>query len=117
MEKPVLSERLQSVREKLGINKAEAARKLGLSNIGYCRYEYGERTPSPQMLSLIAQRLNTSVEYLTGETDDISPNNIMVTKSEQPALFELVEACNYNEGLTNRMLAYYHGITDQLSSE
>ncbi len=117
MEKAVISERLQSVRENLGINKAEAAKRLGLSNIGYCRYEYGERTPSLQMLALIAQRLNTSVEYLTGETDDISPNTIVVSKAEQPALFELVNTFNYNEAFAKRMLAYFRKIKDLSSLE
>ncbi|MBR4513932.1 MAG: helix-turn-helix transcriptional regulator [Lachnospiraceae bacterium] len=117
MDNTLISERLQAVRENLGINKSEAAKKIGLSNIGYCRYEYGERTPSPQMLTLIAQRLNTSVEYLTGETEDISPNTIVVSKSDQPALFELVNTCNYNEALAKRLLAYFHKIKNLSSLE
>ena len=44
MNEQLLSERIKIARENLGITKAEAARRLNLSKIGYCRYEYGERT-------------------------------------------------------------------------
>lgn len=37
-------ERLISLRQSLGINKAEAARRLNISAMGYGRYESGERT-------------------------------------------------------------------------
>jgi transcriptional regulator with XRE-family HTH domain len=50
-----IPERLISVREALGINKAEAARMLNLSAMGYGRYEKGEREPSYQMVNYIAQ--------------------------------------------------------------
>ena len=43
-------ERLILIREKLGISKAEAARRVGLSKMGYGRYESGERIPSVQTI-------------------------------------------------------------------
>ena len=47
-------ERLIQVRESLHINKAEAARRLNLSAMAYCRYERGEREPSYQYAFYIA---------------------------------------------------------------
>ena len=45
-------ERLILIREKLGISKAEAARRVGLSKMGYGRYESGERIPSVQTIEV-----------------------------------------------------------------
>ena len=87
MNEQLISERIKKAREKLGITKAEASRRLNLSKIGYCRYEYGERTPSPQTLEVIAQCFNTSVDYLTGLSDDSDPTQIVVNKKEYPELF------------------------------
>ena len=39
------TERLISVRKSLGLNKAEAAKKLNMSAMGYGRYESGQRSP------------------------------------------------------------------------
>ena len=91
---------------------AEAARRLGLSRIGYCRYEYGQRKPSAQMLQAIAICFETSVPFLLGETDQTEPDHIVVSKKEKPELFELVSNC-YSEDrvIIKRLLAYYYKIT------
>ena len=107
----IISERIKIARESLGITMAEASRRLNLSKIGYCRYEYGERTPSIQTLEVIAQCFGTSVEYLIGETDDMSPDSLIVSKHDSPALFELVNLCNNeNSEMINRLLKYYTSI-------
>ena len=70
MESIFLPERLKKIRENRGLNKAEAARLLGLSKMGYLRYESAARTPSHQIIVFMAQKLGTSTEYLTGKTDN-----------------------------------------------
>ena len=40
-------ERLINLRNSFGINKAEAARRLNMSAMGYGRYEKGERESHP----------------------------------------------------------------------
>ena len=108
MSNQLIPERLKAAREKLGITMAEASRRLNLSKIGYCRYEYGERTPSPQMVEVIARCLRTSVGYLTGLTDDMTPDCIIIKKDENPALFELVNSCHSSDQETiTRLLKYY----------
>ncbi len=86
-----LSERLRIAREKIGISKAEASRRLNLSKIGYCRYEYGDRVPSVQTLKVIADCFHTSIDYLLGNTDDMSPDRIVIDKKTNPELFQIVE--------------------------
>ncbi len=108
MSDQLLPIRLKEAREKLGITKAEAARRLNLSKIGYCRYEYGERTPSLQTVKVIAQCFETSVDYLLGKTTDSSPDYVTVYKSMQPYLYELViEMSAADSSLHKRVLEYY----------
>lgn len=106
-------QRLKSAREKEGISMTEAARRLNLSKIGYCRYEYGDRVPSPQTVEVIAQCLHTSVDYLVGLSDNPEQKKIMVDKEEEPDLFALVEMChNLGDGKTKRLLEYLRGYKD-----
>lgn len=101
-----IPERLKSVRENLGITKAEAARRLNMSAMGYGRYENGDRTPSFQTISFMAQKLGTSVEYLCGETDTTKALDLIIT-SETPELYYIVDTLQ-NESSENlrRVLEY-----------
>lgn len=111
MDQLLLSERIKIAREKIGITKAEAARRLNLSKIGYSRYEYGERTPSIQTIEIIARCFNTSVNYLIGETDDMKPDYIVISKKEKPILFELATSLqSSNDESIKRLLAYYQAL-------
>ena len=111
MNESLISERITAARENLGITKAEASRRLNLSKIGYCRYEYGERTPSPQTLEVIARCFNTSVDYLTGKTDNMEPDFIVISKKDNEGLFEFVTALRNDSDSINRLIAYYQSIT------
>ena len=102
-----IANRIIAARENLGITKAEASRRLNLSKIGYCRYEYGERTPSLQTLEVIAQCFNTSVAYLTGETDDIEPDKIVIDKKTNPEIFELVNSLSHCDNNAVKRIAKY----------
>lgn len=109
MNEQSLSERIKIARENIGITKAEAARRLNLSKIGYCRYEYGERTPSIQTLEVIARCFNTSIDYLTGKSDDITPDQVIISKKDNSIIFELVTSLqNENDESLRRLLAYYN---------
>lgn len=114
MNEQVLTERIKIARERIGITKAEAARRLNLSKIGYCRYEYGERTPSIQTIEVIARCFHTSVDYLIGETDDMRPDCIIVSKKESPVLFELISSLqDTNDESIKRLFAYYNAFTKE----
>lgn len=107
-----MPERLVSLRNSLGINKAEAARQLNMSAMGYGRYESGEREPSYQTVSFIAQTFHSSSDYLYGLSDSMVPSTITVSASEEPDLFLLIETIrNDKSGLLNRMLAYAKHLT------
>ena len=100
-------ERLKTIRESLGINKSEAARRLHLTAMGYGRYESGSRTTSYQTLHFMAQILGTSYEYLCEETDDPAPNEVVVSARKEPELFTLVQDMRSDEeAAKKRMTAY-----------
>lgn len=93
MEKILNINRLKACREALGITKQEAAKRINVSQPTYLRYESGERHPSIQVISEIAKAFNTSVDYLTGASDDIEADYLFFGKTEEPLLFELVKKC------------------------
>jgi transcriptional regulator with XRE-family HTH domain len=99
--------RLKECREKLGITKMEAAKRMKLSQPAYLRYESGTRTPSLQTLSVIADILNTSVDYLTDQSDDPQPTSYTISKLDDPELFEMISICkNSNSNMIKRMVLY-----------
>ncbi len=103
-----LPERLKKIREDRGLNKAEAARLLGLSKMGYLRYESADRTPSYQTIVFMAQKLGTSPDYLIGKTEDSEPKELVISKSDDPILFELItDMVDKKNPARNRLLAYY----------
>lgn len=109
MTNTLIPERLKSAREHLNLSKAEAARRIGLTAASYVRYESGDRSPSLQVLTSIAEKLTTSVAYLSGNTDDISSDIISICKTDNPILFELIrDAQSADTATMQRLLSYYH---------
>ena len=105
--------RLMQIRESLGINKAEAARRLQMSAMGYGRYENGSRTPSYQTACYIAQVLGTSADYLYEMTDDPNPAEVVISPADDPELCILVDRLrNFDENTRRRLIAYCLHLTE-----
>ena len=100
------ADRLIKIREQLGLNKAEAARRLNMSAMGYGRYENGQREPSFQTVCFIASTFNTTSDYLYGFTDDSSTSSITISSSDNPELFALIKELQKDKALEKRLLAY-----------
>ncbi|WP_026658015.1 helix-turn-helix domain-containing protein [Butyrivibrio sp. AC2005] len=99
--------RLKECREAAGISKMEAAKRMHLSQPAYLRYESGERTPSLQTLTVIANVLNTSVEYLIDQSDDPAPISFTISKADDPELFEIIRICKVSDNnMINRLITY-----------
>jgi transcriptional regulator with XRE-family HTH domain len=110
-------ERLTKIRTKLGITKAEAAKRLNMSPMGYGRYELGQREPSYQTVSYIAQVFDTSVDYLYGKGSKSEPVSITITKDESPEIFDVLSKAKHDEELQKRLLAYCKKITKHESDK
>ena len=105
----LIPKQLRFARERLNLSKAEAARRIGLTAASYVRYEAGDRSPSPQVLLSIAEKLGTSVAFLSGKTNDVTSDVITVYKSDEPLLFELVNNVQSADDATlQRLLSYCH---------
>ncbi|WP_455684720.1 helix-turn-helix domain-containing protein [Thomasclavelia sp.] len=66
----VVYKRIRDLREDKDLTQRELANYLNVSQKSYSRYERGERTITPEMLSKIATYHETSVDYLLERTDD-----------------------------------------------
>ena len=108
----LLCERLIECRKALGITKQEAAKRMEMSQPAYLRYESGQRVPSIHVIHYMAHILGTSADYLTGKTDDKSPNVYWVNASEDSELFSLVDTYNKStKSEKERLLAYYRKLS------
>jgi transcriptional regulator with XRE-family HTH domain len=114
----LIPERLAYIRKQLGLTKAEAARRIGLTAASYVRYEAGERNPSPQVILSIAEKMGTSAGFLSGESEDISPDVISIDKASSPLLFELIKNTQSADNATlQRLLNYFYCLKNMDSSE
>ena len=110
-------ERLIYCREKLGITKQEAAKRMQMSQPAYLRYESGERTPSIHVIHVMADVLATSVAYLTGQTDNPNPDSYLIKLDTDPELFQLIEKYkNSDIEMKNRLLSYLRKYTEKSES-
>lgn len=97
--KNILGKRIKLQRQKLKIRNIDIAEKLGVNKSTVSNWIIGHRTPESQTLSNLAEVLNTSVDYLTGKTDNPLPTD---------------KTINIRELLENRDLEYDGEIiTDQ----
>ena len=98
--------RLTQLRESLNISKAEAARRLNISAMTYGRYEKGEREPSYQSVCYIAQVFHCNVDFLYGVSDNMDCDYIIISRSESPDLYALVEIMQKDTDLGKRLSTY-----------
>lgn len=67
------SERLVELRKARNLTQKQVYEGVGMSMLGYQRYEYGEREPSYQKLLALADYFDVSLDFLTGRNDN--PNS------------------------------------------
>lgn len=105
--------RLINCREKLGITKQEAAKRMQMSQPAYLRYESGERTPSIHVIQVMADILDTSVAYLIGQTDNPNPDSYLIKLDTEPELFLFIEKYKSSDtDMRNRLLSYLQKHTE-----
>lgn len=65
-----LYERIRNFREDRDLTQKQVAEMLGMSQIGYSKYETGENDIPTQILIKLADYYNTTTDYLLGRTDN-----------------------------------------------
>ena len=67
-----IGERIKIVRKEKGITQRELGDRLGISDVGIAQWEKGKRNPKADTVKRIADALEVPVEFILGESDDIS---------------------------------------------
>ena len=65
--------RIRALREDHDWNQTELAKRLGMSQTGYSKYETGENDIPTEILVKLAEFYHTSVDYLLDLTDQREP--------------------------------------------
>ncbi|MGO2138336.1 MAG: helix-turn-helix domain-containing protein [Leuconostoc mesenteroides] len=65
----ITANRIKELRKQKKLTQSELAKKINASRMAIANYETDRNNPSYAMLSLIADALDTTVEYLQGKTD------------------------------------------------
>lgn len=60
------SERLRSLREKMGLSQGEAAKRMGIVRTTYSNYEAGNREPDNDTLKKFSEFFSVTIDYLLG---------------------------------------------------
>jgi transcriptional regulator with XRE-family HTH domain len=100
------AERLKEKRLEKGWSKNYAAEEMNLSQSVYFRYESGESLPSYSAIKNMALTLGTSVEYLTGKTNDDRPVEYIVDCSDSRLSFIIEQYKSYPEDTKERLYKY-----------
>ena len=108
-------QRLIECRQKLGITKQEAAKRVKLSQPAYLRYESGERMPSIHVIQEMANVFGTSADYLTGKTDIATPTSYTIHAETNPELFQFIEMYqNSDNSKRDNLIAYMKNFKENL---
>ena len=99
-------ERLIQLRNTLIINKSEDSRRLIISPLLYVRYEIGLRDPSYPTVCFIAHTFNCNVDFLYGISDKTDPDYIIVSSSNDPELYSLINIIKQDSNVEGRILTY-----------
>lgn len=82
------SERIKQRRVALGMSQEDLAFKIGTSQKQISRYERGQNDPTGDVLGKLAYALNTTSDYILGNTDN--PNKEVTETNLDPLEVELV---------------------------
>lgn len=90
-------DRLKELRTKRGYSQYDLAKKLGVSKSTISMMEIGSRQPSKEVMELIADFFNVTLDYLMGK-DDVSfyfftpeQSDLLVKLTNDEDLYVLVE--------------------------
>ena len=88
----VFSERLTNLRENRDLTKTKMANKVGVSLSTYANWEYGYNDPDMNTLGKLANILDTTVDYLTGNTDNPDPKSSNLSSSDLAEMLDNVSS-------------------------
>lgn len=78
-----LGNKIKEIRTEKGITREDLAKAIGTSPAIIGRYERNERTPSIDITKKIAQALDVSIDYLSGDTSVMVQDKKMIYRLEE----------------------------------
>ena len=102
----LLAERLTKRRQALKLQKKMVADRIGMTPQAYNHYEAGTRQPSYPVILLLSLALETSVSYLTGQSDDPAPDRILLKINEADDIAEYLGLSYASLGMTKSIAAF-----------
>ncbi|CEO11375.1 transcriptional regulator [[Clostridium] sordellii] len=81
-----LSNRLKLLRNEKNVMQKDIANYLNITTSAYGFYEQGKRTPTPEILSALAEYFDVSVDYLIGRVDTkqiCNKNSVNINENEK----------------------------------
>lgn len=66
----IVGERLRAIRQQLGLSQRDLAEDIGTGHGMIHRYEHGLSDPTSSTLKALSDRLNVSIDYLVGISDE-----------------------------------------------
>lgn len=107
-------QRLAYLRNRKGWSQTEAAKRLGKSQSAYSAWEKGDNVPRFRELPLIKELMETTYQYLYGETDEPHPTSSkdLEKKFEEKRIREVLgindeEAEILGEDRMNALYSFY----------
>jgi len=105
----LFNERLKQKRKEKGLSQAELARRVGVGRDSYNKYEKTVNRPSYETLMLLAEELNTTIDYLLGNSKTPAYNNEVLNainnRNELKTLFNLaINATKEDIEVVNNLL-------------
>lgn len=70
--KYIFGKKIKELRKKRGLNQTEMAELLGVHLQTVSRYERGELTPSPEILSVLAEKFKVDINWLFADENEIN---------------------------------------------
>lgn len=110
-------DRLKQLRTDKKISQNELATNIGVHVTNISRYERGENKPTTEVLTKLANALDTTTDYLmSGSTDDVATSNLSdkellslfkkvssLSTDRQKVIKELIEAFVFKADIQNKL--------------
>ena len=77
--------KIREVRKSRKLSQVKLANAVGITSSGMCQIEQGKRVPNLETISNIAKALDSSIDFLAGNTSD---NSQPALKAEAQKLYE-----------------------------
>ena len=107
--------RLQSLLDEKDLNQKELAKKVGVTEVTISRYMNGERKPRVEIANKIAAVLNTTTDYLLGNSDIKNPytDKPLTEKDEKDIAKDLENTLTRLEGAQDGLMFDGEALDDE----